>query len=107
VRTLDHPAAAGRTYNVTDLRDVSTPELISGIAVALGRRTRLLPCPVEVLRVAAALAGRGEVLSRLVDNMAVDASRMRADLGWEPPFTLEQGLAGSVAGRRGNEGGTG
>ena len=107
VRALDHPAAAGRTYNVADLRDVSTPELVSGIAAALGRRPRLLPCPLGVLRAAAALAGRGEELSRLVDDMAVDASRMRADLGWAPPFTLEQGLARSVAGIRGREGGTG
>ena len=107
VRALDHPAAAGRTYNVTDLRDVSTPELVSGIAAALGRRPRLLPCPVGVLRAAAALAGRSEELSRLVDDMAAEASRMRTDLGWAPPFTLEQGLAQSVSGRRRREGGTG
>lgn len=93
VLALDHPAAAGRMYNVTDPRDVSTPELISEIAAALGRRPRLLPCPVGVLRAAAALAGRSEEFSRLVDNMAVDASRMRTELGWQPPFTLAQGLA--------------
>jgi nucleoside-diphosphate-sugar epimerase len=103
VRTLDHPAAAGRTYNVTDLRDVSTPELISGIAAALGRRPRLWPCPVGLLRAAAALAGRSAELSRLVDDMAVDASSIRAELGWEPPFTLEQGLERSAAGRRRGE----
>lgn len=107
VCALGHPAAAGRTYNVTDLRDLSTPELIAGIAAALGRHPRLLPCPVGVLRAAAALAGRSEELSRLVDDMAVDGWRMRADLGWEPPFTLEAGLAQSVAGRRGHAGGSG
>jgi nucleoside-diphosphate-sugar epimerase len=107
VRALDHPAAAGRTYNVTDARDVSTPELISRIAAALGRHPRLLPCPVGILRAVAALAGRSEELSRLVDDMAVDASRMRTDLGWDPPFTLEQGLGRSVAGRRRSEGSTG
>jgi nucleoside-diphosphate-sugar epimerase len=107
VHALDHPAAAGGTYNVTDLRDFSTPELISGIAAALGRRPRLVPCPVGILRTAAALAGRSEELSRLIDDMEVDASRMRAGLGWEPPYTLEQGLAESVADRQGRKGGTG
>jgi nucleoside-diphosphate-sugar epimerase len=107
VRALDHPAAAGRTYNVADLRDVSTPELIAGIAAALRRRARLLPCPVGMLRAAAALAGRSEEVSRLVDDMVVDASRMCADLGWAPPFTLAQGLAHSIAGRGGGEGGSG
>lgn len=107
VRALDHPAAAGRTYNVADLRDVTTAELISGIAAALGRRPRLWPCPVGVLRAAAALAGRREEISRLIEDMAVDVSRMRAELDWEPPFTLEQGLARSVAGRRRCEEGSG
>jgi nucleoside-diphosphate-sugar epimerase len=107
VRAIDHPAAAGKTYNVADLRDVSTPELIAGIAAALRRRARLLPWPVGMLRAAAALAGCSEELSRLVDDMAVDASRMRADLGWAPPFTLAQGLAQSIAGRGGGKGGSG
>ena len=107
VRMLDHPAAAGRTYNVADLRDVSTPELISRIAAALGRRARLLPCPVGILRTAAALTGRSEELSRLIEDMAVDVSRLREELDWEPPFTLEQGLAQSIARRQRREEGTG
>jgi nucleoside-diphosphate-sugar epimerase len=103
VRALDHRAAGGGTFNVADARPVSTPELIAAIAAALGRRPRLLPCPVGLLRAAAALAGRSEELSRLVDDMAVDGSRMRADLGWEPPFTLAQGLSRSLSGSPGTE----
>jgi nucleoside-diphosphate-sugar epimerase len=103
IRALDHPAAAGRTYNVSDLRDVSTPELIAAIAAGLGRRPRLAPCPVRLLRIAAALGGRGDELSRLVDSMAVDASRLRDELDWKPPFRLEEGIARSSSGQRGEE----
>ncbi len=65
------------------------------------------PVRSESCALSAALAGRGEELSRLVDDMAVDASRIRAELDWEPPFTLEQGLARSIAGRRRRDEGTG
>jgi nucleoside-diphosphate-sugar epimerase len=95
VRALDHPAAGSDTFNVADARPVSTPELIAAIAAARGRRPRLLPCPAAILRAAAALAGRSDELSRLVDDMAVDTSRIRAVLEWQPPFELGDALAQS------------
>lgn len=45
VACLEHPAAAGQTYLVSDGEDISTPELIRRIAHALGRSERLLPVP--------------------------------------------------------------
>jgi nucleoside-diphosphate-sugar epimerase len=97
VRALDHPAAAGRTYVVSDGEDVSTPDLIARIAAALGRRPRLLPFPPPLLRAASALVGRGDEIGRLLDDMAVDSSRIRTELGWRPPFTLDAGLSHSLS----------
>jgi nucleoside-diphosphate-sugar epimerase len=96
LRTLDHPAAAGRTYVVSDGQDVSTAELVARIAVALGRRPRMLPCPPALLRMAASLLGRGDEMSRLMDDMAVDSSRIRTELAWAPPVGLDEALARSV-----------
>jgi len=96
VRALDHPAAAGRTYVVSDGEDLSTPDLIARIAAALGRPPRLFALPPALLRLAGTLLGRRDEISRLVDDMAVDSSRIRAELGWRPPLTLDQGLAHSV-----------
>jgi nucleoside-diphosphate-sugar epimerase len=96
VCALDHPAAAGRTYVVSDGEDVSTPDLIARTAAALGRPPRLFAFPPALLRLAGRLLGRADEISRLLDDMAVDSSRIRAELGWRPPFSLTEGLARSV-----------
>ena len=90
---LDHPAAAGETFMVSDGEDVSTPELVRRIARALGKPARLVPVPPALLRLGGALAGRSDDVARLLDDLAVDSTRIRERLGWRPPFTLDEGLA--------------
>jgi nucleoside-diphosphate-sugar epimerase len=101
LRALDHPAAAGRTYVVSDGEDVSTPDLIVRIAAAVGRRSRLFAFPPALLRLAGTFLGRADEMSRLLDDMAVDSSRFRRELGWAPPFSLDEGLVRSCAGTPG------
>ncbi|MHA1114281.1 MAG: UDP-glucose 4-epimerase family protein [Alphaproteobacteria bacterium] len=90
---LAHPAAAGETFLARDGEDLSTPELVRRLANALGRRARLIPVPVALLRLAGAATGRGRVVARLVDSLAVEDSGLRGRLGWRPPKTVDQGLA--------------
>jgi nucleoside-diphosphate-sugar epimerase len=90
---LDHPAAAGRAFLVSDGEDVSTPDLVRALARALGVRARILACPAAVLRVAATLTGRRDEFARLAGSLQVDATSIRRDLGWHPPHALAQGLA--------------
>ena len=93
VTCLKHPAAAGQTYLVSDGEDVSTPELIRRIAGALGRPARLLPVPPALLRFAGHTTGKSPEVERLLDSLVIDSSKIRRELGWVPPFTMEQGLA--------------
>lgn len=93
VTAISAPQAAGQTYLVSDGQDVSTPDLVRAIARALDVRARLFPCPVALLRAAAALAGRGEEAARLTGSLQVDVSKIGRELGWQPRYTLEQGLA--------------
>jgi nucleoside-diphosphate-sugar epimerase len=95
VRTIDHPAAAGETFMVSDGEDLSTPELVRRVARALGRPARLVPVPPVLLRLAGTLAGRSDDAARLLDDLVVDSTRIHERLGWRPPFTLDEGLAAS------------
>ena len=89
---LVHPAAANRTFFVSDDHDVSTPELVRRIASALGRKPRLFPVPVSLLEGAAALFGRRAQAQRLTGSLQLDVSRIKSELGWTPPFSMRQGL---------------
>lgn len=96
IKAIDVPAAAGRAYLVSDGEDVSTPDLVRAIARALGVAPRLLPCPPAMLRLGAALAGKRAELARLTGSLQADCSRARRELGWQPRFTLAQGLAATA-----------
>jgi nucleoside-diphosphate-sugar epimerase len=96
LQCLLEPAAAGRTFLVSDGPAVSTPELVRNIARALGRPARLLPAPVEVLRLLARMAGRAETVDRLCESLVVDHSTLSAELGWSPPCIMKEGLGETV-----------
>lgn len=87
-----HPAAAGQTYLVRDGEDVSTAQLVDKLAAALGRSSRSFYFPPGLLRAAAALLGRAEQTDRLFASLRVSDARLRRELAWVPPYTLEQGL---------------
>jgi len=89
---LDHPAAAGRTFLVTDDEDVSTPELFRRVGAALERPVRLINVPVFVLRLGAALLGRSADVARVTGDLVADASAIRRELDWKPRYTMEEGL---------------
>lgn len=87
-----HPLAAGKTYLVSDDEEVSTPELILRAAEALGVKARLFPVHPFLLRLAGSVAGRSGALKRLTGSLIVDSTKIRLELGWQPPFTMDQGL---------------
>jgi nucleoside-diphosphate-sugar epimerase len=92
LRCLDAPQARGQTYLLSDGADISTPELLSRIASHLGCKARLWPLPVALLRGLGSLLGQGAAVARLTGSLLVDSGKMRRELGWTPPFTLDDGL---------------
>ncbi len=96
------PAAAGEIFFVRDARDVSTPDLVRAIALALGRPARLIPVPAPLFRAAGVI---GDLLlpfvrvpvttaavGRLFGSLVVDGSKLARVTGFEAPFSLEEGL---------------
>ena len=47
INCIDHPNAAGKTFLVSDGKDLSTPNLINYIANFTGSSTRLFPFPIS------------------------------------------------------------
>ena len=87
-------AAPGRnleTFLVADNEQVSTPEFVRQIAVAVGKPARLVPSPEPLLRWLLKLSGRAEAGDSLIGSMEVDTSKALAT-GWQPEFGQQAGL---------------
>jgi nucleoside-diphosphate-sugar epimerase len=91
------PALPDEPLPVADAKAVSSPQLVTKLALALHLQSRLYHLPSPFLRAGAALVGRGAALDRLLDSLEVDASRFRELTGWSPPRSLDEGLAATAA----------
>ncbi len=87
-----HPAAAGQTYLVSDGEDVSTSELLRCLGGAMGRPARLFSCPPKLLALGGRLVGKSDQVQRLLGSLQIDSGKIRRELNWKPPYSLQQGL---------------
>ncbi|MFH1655197.1 MAG: NAD-dependent epimerase/dehydratase family protein, partial [Candidatus Omnitrophota bacterium] len=93
---IQHPKAVGETFLVSDGQDVSTTDLIKMIASAMNKKAILFSLHPGVLKAVCRIAGKAQVLEKLTGSLLVDSSKIRNLLGWNPPFTLEQGIGETV-----------
>lgn len=98
---LEHPSAAGKILLPSDGTALSSAALVRAIAAAMGKTPRLLPIPPALLKLAGLLTGKSAEVARLLDSLEVEDSALRTKLGWQPPYTLEQGLTATAAWYRG------
>lgn len=92
IACITHPDAAGKTFLVSDGHDISTPDLIKLIATAMGKKSRLFPCPLSLLKMIGKVTGKSAEVERLIGSLQIDSTKIRRELSWTPPFTMEQGL---------------
>ena len=52
----------------------------------------MFPVPLSLMRLAGNLTGKSGAVNRLAGSLTFDSSKIRRDLGWQPPFTMEEGL---------------
>lgn len=93
VTCVSHPLAANQIFVISDGHDLSTTDLVRGMARAAGVRAKLLPVPVCALQAGAFLLGKGNAAQHLCGNLQVDISKARTLLRWAPPLTVDEGLS--------------
>ena len=89
---INHPAAAGEVFLVSDNEDLSTSELLQRMATALGKPARLLAIPVGTLQFVAKLLGKQAIAQRLCGSLQLDINKTRQMLGWTPPVSVNEAL---------------
>ncbi|EAR56472.1 sugar epimerase family protein [Photobacterium sp. SKA34] len=92
VTCIAHPKAANQVFLVSDDNDVSTNEMVQQMAKALGKSQWQLPIPNAFYRLVGKVAGKEDVINRLLGSLQVDITHTKDTLGWKPPQTLEDGF---------------
>ena len=93
----NHPKAHGQTLLVCDEQSLSTPQLVSHLALALGVKSRLFSMPVGLLQLAARLLGKQGEVARLTESLLVDGLHVQSVLGWRPPASTTDEIKAMVA----------
>ncbi|MEO6393544.1 MAG: NAD-dependent epimerase/dehydratase family protein, partial [Pyrinomonadaceae bacterium] len=104
----DHPAAAGRRFNVTDGEVHTMREIVDAICLALQIKPPRLRVPEFPVRLAAGAAevvfraaGRRAPINRatvdkLLEDVAISGARLQTELGFQPNVPLLEGWREAV-----------
>lgn len=95
---IQSPSAANETFLVSDGDDLSTNELVRGIADAAGISLKLWPIPPWLLLVIGVVLGKGEEVRRLCGSLQLDTSKAHLLLNWSPPLSVREGLIRAMTG---------
>lgn len=84
--------AADQVFLVSDMEDVTLPDLLRGLGKGMGKTAPLFSLSPALLRALASATGKRGLYEKLCGNLTVDASHARTVLGWTPPVPLAEGL---------------
>lgn len=96
IHCIDHPRAVNQTFVISDGQDVSLNSLVRMVRRSWGKPVLLVPIPVNWFKIIGKLLGKTALIERLVGNFQVDSSKARKLLGWEAPYSVEEGIAQTV-----------
>jgi len=97
LRMLSIPSPTPGVWLVSDGVDVSTPDLVRKIAIAMQRRAKIIGLPVPILRALGRLTGRLSQVDRLCGSLRIDIRDTMKEFDWQPPMSMEEALNQTVA----------
>jgi nucleoside-diphosphate-sugar epimerase len=92
IQCIERPNASGKTFLVSDGKDLSTPELIKLIASAMGQSVKLFSFPLSLLKFFGFIFGKQDEIDRLTGSLQIDISHTNEILNWKPPVSVEEGI---------------
>jgi nucleoside-diphosphate-sugar epimerase len=104
VGCLNNPGASRQTFTVSDGDPLSTPELLEELCNAAGRRLRLFPFPISMLKCIArcgdfikattgiSVGWDSYSVERLCGSLVAHCHDIYSQTGWTPPYSKSLGL---------------
>lgn len=96
IAVIDAPNAANQLFLVADNDALSFSELLNKIANEMNRNKPLFSIPESLLKFLFRLPGVKKYRSRLLGSLEVNNSKLKSELGWEPPVHVHDGLRQTV-----------
>lgn len=93
---MHHKNAIGETFLASDLRAVTTRELIVLLAHSMGRKARVIKIPRALLVAIGVLTGRRAEAVRLSTSLEIDSFKARSLLSWDNDEDLPAGIGKMV-----------
>ena len=88
-----HAKAKNQIFLVSDDFDLSFPELVYELSKASGYKCRLIKFPLGLMRLILLFIGKSGIYNRLCRSMQVDLTYTKRQLGWTPPFSIQESLS--------------
>jgi UDP-glucose 4-epimerase len=95
-RCIEQTPNANFTICPADLEPLSTCELVRLMRDLFESNTILLPVPKWIMKVSLQMVGKGEMYSRLFEELTVDSANTRDVLNWQPPFKTREELEWTI-----------
>jgi nucleoside-diphosphate-sugar epimerase len=92
IHAAEHPNANGGIFLVSDDKDISISNLIHILYTQSGKKAKLFKLPQSIFKLLLNLIGKKGLHDRLFKNLQVDISATKKELGWTPPYSLEDGI---------------
>ncbi|MCE0493787.1 UDP-glucose 4-epimerase family protein [Vibrio salinus] len=92
----EHTKAPGKIFLISDDEDISIRELLRQLAQLSGKKSYLLPIPKFLLISLLTLIGKKAAAQRLCQPLQLDIQETKDILGWEPKYSLREGLEKTV-----------
>ena len=89
---LTHPNAKNQTFLVSDDDDMSTSTLFSRLAEAGGYKAYIFRFPLILLSISLGVLGKSAIYDRLIGSMQVSIDYTKSQLGWKPPYKVNDSL---------------
>ena len=81
-----------RIFLTSDGKDLSTPELITLIAISMGQPIKLFSFPIGILKFFGFIFRRQNEIERLTGSLQIDINHTKKILNWSPPISVEEGI---------------
>ena len=89
---MKNKSAAKQTFLVSDNQDLSTIELITKIANAMGKKPNLFKVPITLLKLLGFISGKSKDIDRLINSLVIDINETCKILNWKPPYKIDDEL---------------